>query len=123
MRIERQIETLIEEKAKKEAQRPADLERILRRARHFVENLDQLLIQQIDPIKKARLFGVIFDRTPTYDDLQLGNTKTPLFTGVNSFFQLLKDEKSLMVSQLGQMWNTLWPSLCQLAHRLAELGI
>lgn len=98
VRIEQQIEALIEEKAKKEAQQPADLNRVLGRARHFAENFAELLAQQIDPIKKARLFGAIFDRTPTYDDLQLGNTKTPLLTGVNPFFQLLKDEKSLMVT-------------------------
>ncbi len=101
VRIEQQIETLAEEKAKKEAQRPADLERVLARARHLAENLEELLIKQIDPIKKARLFGVIFDRTPTYDDLQLGNTKTPLFTGVNPFFQLLKNKNSLMVTPRG----------------------
>ncbi len=97
VRLEKQIETLTQEKERKEAARPADLQRILTRARHFVENLDQLVIQQIDPIKKARLFRAIFDQTPTYDDLQFRNTKTPLFTGVNPFFQLLKDEKSLMV--------------------------
>lgn len=55
----------------KEAQRPANLERILSRARHFAENLAELLIQQIDPIKKAHLFGAIFDRTPTYDELNV----------------------------------------------------
>lgn len=98
VRLEKQIEALTQEKERKEAARPADLERILARARHFVENLDQLVIQQIDPIKKARLFRAIFDRTPTYDDLQFRNTKTPLFTGVNPFFQLLKNEKSLMVT-------------------------
>lgn len=101
LRIEQQIEQLTEEKAQKEAQQPADLDRVLKRARHFAENLAELLTQQIDPIKKARLFGVIFDRTPTYADLQLGNTKTPLFTGVNPFFQLLKNEKSLMVTPAG----------------------
>ena len=81
--------------------RPADLERILARARHFAENLDQLVIQQIDPVKKARFFKAIFDRMPSSDDLDLRNTKTPLFTGVNQFFQLLKDEKSLMVHPAG----------------------
>jgi len=42
MRIEKQIETLAEEKAKKEAQRPADLQRVLGRARHLAENLEEL---------------------------------------------------------------------------------
>lgn len=55
VRLEGQIEKLTKEKERKEAARPANLERILARARHFVENIDQLIIQQIDPIKKARL--------------------------------------------------------------------
>lgn len=98
VRLEKQINVLTKEKERKEVARPADLERILARARHFVENLDQLIIRQIDPIKKARLFKAIFDKMPTYDDLQSRTTKTPLFTGVNPFFQLLKDEKSLLVT-------------------------
>jgi hypothetical protein len=98
VRLEQQIKKLTKEKERKEAARPADLERILARARHFVENMDELIIKQIDPIKKARLFKAIFDRMPTCEDLESRNTKTPLFTGVNPFFQLLKDEKSLMVT-------------------------
>lgn len=41
VRLEKQIEKLTKEKERKEAARPADLERILARARHFVENLDE----------------------------------------------------------------------------------
>lgn len=101
VRLEQQIEKLTKEKERKEAARPNDLERILARARHFVENMDELIVKQIDPIKKARLFKAIFDRLPTCDDLENRTTKTPLLQGVNPFFQLLKDEKSLMVTPRG----------------------
>lgn len=50
-------------------------------ARHFVENLDELIIQQIDPVKKAQFFKVIFDRMPSSDNLDLRNTKTPFLQG------------------------------------------
>jgi site-specific DNA recombinase len=101
LRIEKQIDELAAEKAKKEAAQPADLKRVLGRARHLAENLEELLIKQIDPIKKGRLFALLFDQTPAYNDLQLGSSKTPLFTGVNAFFQLLKDDKSLVVTSRG----------------------
>ena len=101
MRIEKQIEVLADEKAKKEAERPADYKRVLARVKYFLENLDQLLIKQIDPIKKAQLFAVIFNQTPTYEEIKLGKQKTPLFTGVNPIFELLKAEKSLMVTPRG----------------------
>lgn len=101
VRLEKQIKDLSAEKARKEAARPADLERVLARARHFVENMDELIVKQIDPIKKARFFKAIFDRMPTSDDLDLRNTETPLFTGVNQFFQLLKNKGSPMVPRTG----------------------
>jgi hypothetical protein len=56
MRIEKQIKVLATEKAKKEAARPADYKRVLARVKYFLEHLDELLLKQIDPIKKARLF-------------------------------------------------------------------
>lgn len=123
MRIEKQITELEAEKAKKEQAQPANYKLILARVQYFLEHLDELLQKQIDPIKKAQLFAVIFDKTPTYEDLKLGTQKTPLFTGVSSVFQLLKDEKSLMVTQTSQMWNTLYPSLIILGEQLEKLGI
>ena len=101
MRIEKQIDTLAEEKARKEAERPAEYKRVLARVRYFLENLDELLIKQIDPLKKARLFSVIFNQTPSYDNIKLGKKETPLFTGVNPIFALLKAQQSPVVTSRG----------------------
>ena len=101
IRIEGQIEELQALKSKKETQMPADFDKIMARVKYFLEHLDELLIKQIDPVKKAKLFAAIFNKTPTYEELKIGTQKTPLFTGVNPFFQLLKDEKSLMVTPAG----------------------
>jgi|GEM_PF-6479655 hypothetical protein len=57
------------------------------------------------------------------DDLQLGTTKTPLFTGVNQFFQLLKDEKSLMVTSVDQGWKLIYDSLLALDEKLKQLNV
>ncbi len=98
LKIEQQIEKLTAEKASKEAAKPGDVSRILARVKYFLEHLDELLVKQIDPIKKARFFAAIFDKAPTYEDLKLGTPKTFLFTGVNPLFQLLTNDKSLMVT-------------------------
>lgn len=66
-----------------------------------MEHLDELLLQQIDPIKKAQLFGVIFGYMPTVEEIKCGTPKTPLFTGVSPVFQLLKAENDLMVTLPG----------------------
>jgi len=82
MRIEQQIEELTAEKLRKEAEQPGNLERVLKRVGYFLKHLDELIVQQIDPVKKAQLFGIIFDQTPTVADITLQTPKTPLFPGV-----------------------------------------
>lgn len=85
--------------------------------------MDELIIQQIDQIKKARFFKAIFDRMPTSDDLDIRNTKTPLFTGVNQFFQLLKNKGSPMVRSVDKRWNSLYPDILHLVQGLERLGL
>lgn len=98
-KIHKQIIKLEKEKRQMKDKKPLNIDRILKRARYFLENLDVLLLNQQDPHKKAQLFGVLFDKLPTYDDLDNGNQKTPLFTGVNSLFQLaLSEQSSLVIS-------------------------
>jgi len=41
-------------------------------AKYFLEHLDYLLLQQIDPVKKADFLGVLFDTTPTYAEIVSG---------------------------------------------------
>ncbi len=96
--IHQKITRLEKEKQEMKSKKPIDIDRILARVRYFMENLDLLLLKQHDPHKKAQLFGVLFDELPTYDDLDYGTQKTPLFTGVNSVFRLASLEKSLMVT-------------------------
>ena len=95
--IHQKITKLEKERQQMKNKKPIDIDRILARVRYFLEHLDLLLLKQQNPHKKAQLFGVLFDQLPTYDDLDYGTQKTPLFTGVNPVFSLLKLEKSRMV--------------------------
>lgn len=95
--IHQKITKLEKEKEQMKHKKPINIDRILSRVRYYLEHLDLLLLKQQDPHKKAQLFGVLFDQLPTYDDLDYGTQKTPLFTGVNSVFKALQLEKSLMV--------------------------
>lgn len=96
--IHGQINKLVREKQQMQSKKPINIDRVLARVRYFLEHLDLLLLKQQDPHKKAQLFGVLFDRLPTYADLDYGTQKTPLFTGVNPVFRLAPLEKSLMVT-------------------------
>ena len=82
-------------------QKPLDIEAILKKVRYLLEHIDELLLKQANPVRKAQLFGALFNQLPTYDDLDSGTQKTPLFTGVNSVFRLASLEKSLMVIPRG----------------------
>jgi site-specific DNA recombinase len=99
--IHQKITKLEKEKEQMKHKKPINIDRILSRVRYYLEHLDLLLLKQQDPHKKAQLFGVLFDQLPTYDDLDYGTQKTPLFTGVNSVFKALQLEKSLMVISPG----------------------
>jgi hypothetical protein len=63
-----------------------------------VEHLDELLIQQIDPVKKAQFFGLLFNKTPTYEDINCGTPKKGL---LHPLLDIIKDSsitnESLMV--------------------------
>lgn len=107
VRIESQIEDLASQKAKKANEQTTDCSQILARVKYFLEHLDELLQKQIDPIKKAQLFAVIFNRTPTYEEIKIGTPKTPHFTGVSPVFELLKGENSLMVTLPHPLFNSI----------------
>ncbi len=98
MRLEKKIEELELQKTKLKAKKPRDITQLLTRAKYMVEHFDELVIKQIDPIRKAQFFSALFDKVPTYEDLKGGTQKTPLLSGVNSLFALAGAEKSHLVT-------------------------
>lgn len=67
--IERKIGEVKVAKEKKKTSNTIDFNKVYGRVKYFLENLDQVLIKQIDPVKKAQFFGVFFDRIPTYEEV------------------------------------------------------
>ena len=45
------------------------MKKVMQTIRYFLEHLDELILQQIDPVKKANYFGMIFNTMPSYADL------------------------------------------------------
>jgi site-specific DNA recombinase len=121
--LEQQIKQLEKEKRQMADKKPVDMQSILERVRYFLEHLDQLLLKQGDPVRKAQLFGALFNELPTYDDLDSGNQKTPLFTGVNMLFRLATMDKSLMVNLTTSQVETLFGELEYIEVRLKVLGV
>lgn len=99
--VDKQIKQLSLERMKMEAKKPMNIDTVIARVKYFVENLDELVVQQIDPVKKAQFFGLIFKTLPTYEDLSGRNQNSPLFTGVNSLFQAIAGNNFPMVTPRG----------------------
>ena len=100
-RIEKQITALEARKEGQNDDKDVKMEQTMNRVQFFLENLDQLLVKQRSQVRKSLFFRALFDKLPTYEELKTGNTKTPLFTGVNPLLALLPAEKSLMVTSRG----------------------
>lgn len=109
MRIEKQITELTAERDTRLAQKPTDITVITARVKYFLRHLDELLLKQIDPVKKAQFFGAVFNTAPNYEELKIGHKDNTLFTGVNELFQLSRMPKSDMVLPEGLEPPTMVP--------------
>ena len=89
MNIEQKIQMIKTEKEKKMTEEPVNMANIMPRVTYFLEHLDRLLIQQIDPVKKAQFFGVFFDRIPTYEEIKSRTKNSAVLPGVNALFQVI----------------------------------
>ncbi len=103
MRLEQQLLDLEEQKTLKEAEKPVDMASIMKRVRYFLEHIDELLIKQIDPIKKAQFFGALFEKMPTITEIKAG---TPAKALLSSILQMTETQMSVTTDgqiQLGSI--------------------
>ena len=99
--IDQQIKRLALERMNMETKKPMDIDKVIARVRKFSENIGQVINQQSSDTKKAQLFGVVFKKLPTYNDLAFRNQKSPHITGVNPVFQALLGDNFPMVTSRG----------------------
>jgi site-specific DNA recombinase len=97
MKIEKHIQSLEAQKQELETKKPVNFSKILARVKYFVEHLDELLIQQIDPVKKAQFFGVLFDKLPNYAEIK---SRTPQNAVLHPLFEAIKKTQNNFESHL-----------------------
>ena len=66
--------------------KPYDIQKIRQKLQHMVEHLGETARQQMDGVRKARLFSLLFLRFPTYAQLAGGTAGGPVLTDVNPIF-------------------------------------
>ncbi len=75
VRLEKEIKHAEEQKRILTVKKPTDLKEIGTRLKHLFEHFDKAVKNQMDPVKKAKLFGLLFNRAPTYSELDLRTAK------------------------------------------------
>lgn len=79
VKVESQKQVLILKK-------PHNISQIKAKLKHLLNHLDETLQSQMDGIKKARIFGLFFDKLPTYAQLNVRTASGLSFTDVNPIF-------------------------------------
>lgn len=58
----------------------AEFDQILQYAKYILEHLPELLLDLCNPLRKAAFFGAIFNKLPTYEQINFGTHKKQLAT-------------------------------------------
>ena len=101
IKTESQITELVAEKAKVTDDQPTDIMAIMGYAKYFLEHLEYLLLQQINPVAKAGFFGVLFDKAPTYEEIVSGTTSLSPFIALNRVFMQKNNDNNSLAGAVG----------------------
>lgn len=97
LKVEQHINDLDTRKDEQETQGGVDMPTILTYIKYFVEHLKDLLIDHSNPILRARYFGVLFDKMPSYTEINGGTPENEKVPEVNELFQLVLSGTSSLV--------------------------
>ena len=83
IKSETEIKQLEHEKNQKiEPLYSINMDNVMDHIGYFLEHLEELLIDTLNPLKRAAFFGLIFDSPPTYSDLTSGTPKLAQYLGI-----------------------------------------
>ena len=68
-------------------------------AKYILTHLSEMLLDLSNPIKKATYFGALFNKMPTYAEIDLRTTKNSPLPEVNELFKL----KTAFLSTYGEL--------------------
>lgn len=98
--VEKELAELDEEIAR-QPNLQAEFDQVLQYAKYILEHLSELLLDLCNPLRKAAFFGAIFNKLPTYEQINFGTHKNSPPPEVNELFQILTEYKSLYGDSTG----------------------
>lgn len=84
--LEKEIVKLQAHKSALGVKKSFDLARIKAKLNHLIEHLDEIGQKQMCEVKKARLFGLFFDKLTTYDKLDVRTLGSSILQMINPIF-------------------------------------
>ena len=82
------------------------MQKIFKYTEYYMEHLKALLIDHCNPILRARYFGVLFDKMPSYAEIDCGTPENEKVPEVNELFKLVLSGTSSLVRQKRQCLNS-----------------
>lgn len=86
VKVEQQVTDLLEEKQNAVDAKPTDMRLVMAYIKYFLEHMENLLLEQSNPIFKANCFGVLFDKAPTYQEINSGTPNLAQCVALNKLF-------------------------------------
>lgn len=86
VKMDQQIAELLEEKQRAEDTKPADMNVVMAYIKYFLEHIENLLLEGANPLLKAGYFGVLFDKAPTYAEIDSGTPNLASCVALNEVF-------------------------------------
>lgn len=120
MKNEAAMATLIEQKEKMNASKTTEMSKIMKYIKYFLEHMDHLLLQQIDPVSRANYLAVIFNSPPTFQEIKSGTGDLTKIPGVNKLFLALSSDSRHMAANasLKPFCEEAWAIFCILVPSL-----
>ncbi len=88
VKAETDVQELEQEKLRRKSdEKSVNMSNVMEHIGYFLEHIEELLIDQANPLKRAAFFGLIFDSMPTYADLTSGTTKLAPYLGLKPHFE------------------------------------
>ena len=91
--VEKELAQLDEEMAK-QPDLEAEFDEVLKYAKYILEHLSEMLLDLCNPLRKAAFFGAIFNKVPTYTEIDLRTHENSSLPEVNELFKLRTAYKS-----------------------------
>lgn len=97
VKSEHEIAQLLLEKEKADQEKPTDMNIVMAYIKYFLEHMDELLLGGSNPVNRASYFGVLFDKAPTYEEINSGTPDLAQCVELNEAF--VRSQSNLAAQQ------------------------